>query len=990
MSSDGTVVSISKLSAIHDRIKVLRVKLTGAFVDLGPRLQISIYEDLVDIFENVLRNFFSEDCESRDVELVEARLVILYYLQDLLAAALYLGDENCPSVQYSIESLPQPPSVDLPSKYYVSKSQRLYSTQLFVFLCWCRWIPLHVIIQALYPLIDTTTAVGAVPDGSLENNIAPNMLQHFQTKKEFLVAVLNGLVLSRPNGVRSLLRVLLLNDRVGSDMSASACEHIVRLLNSTMSPAWVKEGSSAIVSLQAVSSERQVQASSSQFVSLFEEHSEPVGGADPPPRFPTFLRNLRTTNCVLPMETLEERLHLCLTLWLNRSLTLPGRDSAEHKFAYRRFFFVNKYFLTPAFRALSLRGKAVSERELAASLRRLLTIAKGCECGAAPTALLTVLEATTPGLLNACALANPPVALRQLTADVCRCIVRAPLHDILAHVLVQGCRKMTAVTLTADNKVEKILSCVQGTCPRSVLHEGAKQIVYNEEAPSLLKSSFFCAMIDDCEAHLYGVGVESLWAPGGTDAQSDTSLFLTTIENACVECQAESLFGPQTTLSSVVSTLCKLLPLSMTCFRWAVRLLPDVLAPELLEVNAGQQLRSAEQTLEKSRLSKAITTYERILDDLELERRIVSAGEDPELTDNLRKVRASLKYAHEILQASLCETTTDALESIYEVLGEQASKVSRGMDSQSWATVSVSLMEIRRTLEDVRESSTTGVEAQHTTIDFVVNTLIRAMAVSQDACVALHAVQCIAVMAMRRLDSTDSSVVSTWLYEVLLLDVLSASAPDGVWRRLRIARPPEKDRAACLKVRVMDVMLCFCDYDTGSMTLRNVDNYFQRRWGASLFTVLQHLCKPQEEPVVQVATLHLIGHVVVSLYPRITVKQVVQLCKDVFRHTQVEMARPACAAMLGQVMETLCTEHFLEAVTHDVNLEEVREVASGMESYVFPPQCLAAASAADPARGEVPHDEVVRCHGRAILSRLRNLCSSVVVTDEAVSQKWLL
>lgn len=236
------------------------------------------------------------------------------------------------------------------------------------------------------------------------------------------------------------------------------------------------------------------------------------------------------------------------------------------------------------------------------------------------------------------------------------------------------------------------------------------------------------------------------------------------------------------------------------------------------------------------------------------------------------------------------------------------------------------------------------------------------------------------------------------------------------------------DAAAVARIRVcaLDVLLALCDYDTAgdARTLRHMNDVLRRQGRSvraqhdgdisaaalpqtTLFALLRQLCLPDpllgaETAVVQVAALHLIGHYVVAVYPTVSLAQVSQLCRDVFRHTSLEMAKAACASMLLHVvvaLETSCADAMHSLA--ELDLAELHTLASAMAAYMWPGNATRgqdlpgrggtgrtvrdAHKARDEDSRAREHAMVISRHGKDILARLQHLFARTLVTEVRVT-----
>ncbi|KPA86725.1 hypothetical protein ABB37_00812 [Leptomonas pyrrhocoris] len=1022
---------------------------------------------------------------------------------------------------YDIPRRPPPPALahndENASKVYVSKAQRHFCFLIFMYVCWSpASLPLKDVLHALYPLLDpggpsTATLTGdsaaVAPNGAgtfAENNIAADLFAQprFANRKRWISGMLSGLVLSRANGLRALLRVLLLDDRVEADITMEAAQLVVRLLTTPPPVVWVladspsplllsptngevlRQGSVEkglrVVRDASTSIESEIKQLAPQLLSLLKEQADEVEEGERCNRAsaaakaregnqPRFLARLEAVHQRLPAETLEQRLHMFVTLLLNALVRLPPRQSAAFARSYRQFFYANKYILSPGFGCLSLRSEGpYREDDVVAALRRLTSLVRGVALGAGTGVLAHVLPATAAGVLNICALQQATTASdaaelisrrQQLDHTMQRFLIpllsNSSLHELTAHALVQACTTEHSHVFSDGNAVEVELTYVSMTCTARTLTNGLEWLLSAMPVPAPdFVHACVEAMVDACQLHLYASGVESLATPNVVSSSTDNTMHVDStaqasvsstpplvllLERLCLEAPSEAIFGARERLSliSTLALLGRLLGLSVVLYRWAVGMLNALLRSDSVRValhggatssasvagvaaaeststcDAGQPLEEHLRFL--SRLVRTcqgiLSTLQALLDHshsqnstsdgvMEMAPLIITIEDDPELSTLTSETCAALRscVTDTMRQLNGCNTTCEVSSTDMEsgchaerVLQHRDSEIAvsttaqwqrlltqlqSALDGRSSVDVAMTLASLSRSVDEVVHDVASP-EPFQSVVQPLLLTLIRVLYECDEVGCAVRAVHCVTWLCMYRFDSPDSSFIADLVWAVLGEDQLPA------WLAAHVGHPAGRAPALVarfcrLRVRLLDVLLAWTDYDEDGRTLRNVDDVLRRTRHIALYDALARLCHNSSDVFVQVAALHLVGAYALAAHPRVPLAALCDLCRDVFHLSPHEMAKAAGAAALGKVVASLCQSSEATAfLLTEVDVDACQSLAAAMASYRGRPPDAAVrgtgtsrATLTEAAAVDL-HDAVIQQHGRDMLQLLR-------------------
>jgi hypothetical protein len=229
---------------------------------------------------------------------------------------------------------------------------------------------------------------------------------------------------------------------------------------------------------------------------------------------------------------------------------------------------------------------------------------------------------------------------------------------------------------------------------------------------------------------------------------------------------------------------------------------------------------------------------------------------------------------------------------------------------------------------------------------------------SDDPCVSTAAVRIVAFVALHRLvpvESFTSEILTLLLLteEELRLLEYSKTIP-GV--------AISKEKLNPLKAKLLDVLLAICDLDADGVTIKKMDDACTAKHNVSLRFMLEQLPRRWNSSMLQVASLHLMGHFALAAFPRVSLGMLCQIAIDTFRLAEHEMCRAAAASMLSCVAVALKTKGTLETLSQ-VDLQELHSTAVNLGDYVCRgrDECAAA------------HQAAIRAHGRCILDCLKSM-----------------
>ncbi|RNF27250.1 uncharacterized protein Tco025E_00441 [Trypanosoma conorhini] len=984
------MVSLTRLEEVAREAETLRRLLRSAFLEDAPRIEATIFQQL----QKLLGRWHSSSSSTTPAALQsddDVHLLIeQYYLQEAFAAMLFLADESFAQQSRTVPVVAPPrlAAVNISkSAFYVDVHMRRYCTELLLYFCFSRVCQTHRVVQALYPLL--LRGNQALLGGASQNHVGEGLFSatRFLQKKKFLSSLLNGVMATLPDGVTAVVRVLLLDDRVESGMTMDAAKQMASLFYTPLRHAWLlKEG--GVTYTECLTLTEQVPLLSAQLVNLLASVTEKSVTPEVervPHCLPHFLQQQQSLRegRLLKRETVEERLQLGLTSILNATLRLPPRgeeDKSAFARSYKCFCLYNRHLLTPAFRALTLRGADAGGEcdEVLLALRRLSVVARGSTLGPSPRALLLTLEPLSPGLLELLALDDAlPAAHRALLQSLLAALWELPAHfEALAHIFVRGALAPVRGSYSVDRVQAKVCVELRRSSPTAVRIRGLRRLVLHSGAPTdavckLLMAA--AAMCQQCTAMSSVAPVEEgkrscksvafLYTEdelaGNSDCDNEEIMLGRMIEDMCLQLGADELFGTRVTLDRVCEVLFTVATISTACWRWTMLLIPRILAVDVIHAVFAEYPTTVERQKAANALlvqvqrlsavvnalqdavveSEAATTLERCL-------AVVRQYDSDAAVDDatFAECRTTLRRIEESLDMSSTASLVVHLLTLSRAAAETASRFSR----KPLASASGNAADTRR-LGDAGAGG--GV------VQSAMRLLVRVLVEVDDACAAVAACTTLVWWSLARLDSVDSSFVSRLVVSLLGVDEGSSVALRAILPGVTHAVTPP--RISRMKVRLLDVLLGLCDYDEEGRTLRNIDDYCKLEAKCTLYDILAELCGPQHSPIVQVAALHLIGHYTTATYPRVSLAAACTLCVDVFRHTPHEMAKAASAAMLSHVAGSLEAMGTLAALS-DVDVELLHKMAEALCSYC---------GAVD---GSDDHEAVIHHHGRRIRELLQH------------------
>ncbi|KAK7201153.1 hypothetical protein NESM_000176300 [Novymonas esmeraldas] len=1046
-------MSVVALSRLQERVLQLRGHLRSALLADSPQTEMIVYTHFLQLYSDFYLPFYGATSlaqsasPSRAGASAEVRFALSAYTQDMLAACVFLLDPAALPTTFAVPTTP--PQCEAArneanaSHAYVSAAQRRFCGLVFLHTCWCATaLPLHDVLHALYPLLEPGTAgstqtsaaaPSSAPDepphrqSAAENRIAADLFaqQRFASRKCLLRDTLNGLVLTRSNGLLALLRVLLLSDRVETGATSEAAQLVVRLLTAPVAALWrqrsaVGETGAGVVSYVSapLSAEDQVQLLAPQLLPLLEEHAEvteaapAAAGAAARPRF---LARLDSAHLRLPPETLEQRLHLGVTMLLNALVRVPPRTSPTFARCYRLLFYTNKYVLSPGFGSLSLRrdAAAAGEDEVIAALRRLTSIVKGVSLGAGGGALAQLLPPTAAGVLNLCALVSrggtaggaaasavsPPLrtALRGYLSEL---LSNPSLHELSARALVGSCVETRAHSYATGDAVVPHLRYTGELFSCEMAVAGLRWVLLDVAAASpAFVSVCVDVMAEACATEMFAAGVESV-SPGATRPSAalavaaavvETPPLVLLLEHLSLEAAPEALFGPgDVSLAATLELLARLLGLSAMLHRWVLGLLEHLLSPANVEAHIGSGGTPVERRVVLARLQRCARTLLASLTVLSDPAQHASAvhavvAADGEAEEALRAVRdrvcGALKACLDTVETLLAKTEAAPLlppsagsggdlderaTAVCAELQQLTVQLLSALDSHAAVNVAVTLAALARRVDDAVIEVSDPLPLR-TAAQSLLYALARVLHETDDVGAAVRAVHCVAWLGMYRFDSADSSFVAGLLWEALAVAARPPWWMSAATRQSAAAPSAAASRLCRLRVRMLDVLLSWIDYDEDGRTLRNVDDSLRRTRGTALYDLLVTLCHGSQDALVQVAAVHLVGAYALAVQPRVPISTLCDLCRDVFRLSPHAMAKAAGAAALGKLVAVLCqpsSDAALHVLT-ELDLGTLQTLAAAMSSYRGRPTAPGAAAEVD------MHDIVIQQHGRDMMALLR-------------------
>nr|CCC91317.1 conserved hypothetical protein [Trypanosoma congolense IL3000] len=1054
-NGDEDKISLAQLSEMGAKAEELRENLRKAFIDDAPRLEIAIFNSVTSLVTQFLQPSHTVGSSITQTQCSARYLVERYYLQEVFAALLLLvGEVEMDGMEVPVQAMPRQVLSTVPrSAFYVDVIARRYCLELLLYLCFSRVCRTSNVVRGIYPLLLETGPNRS--DEVSENHVSEGLFSssRFQSRKKVVSSLLNGIVLALDDGVRALLDVMLLDDKVDDSMSSHAAKHIAALFTSPLGHAWLRrerkecrdphqQGSGPDVIMEyckKVTFEEQTRLLASQLVRIAGCHANPQP-EKVEPQLPEFLRRRKgfEEKSLIKPETLEERLHMCLATVMNTVSQLPPRSENEALFKchYKRFYLYNKYFFSPAFNPLALRivqtppgsnsanAAPAGVDSILQALHRFSALAKGSTLGPSPLALLLALPPVAPGLLELLGIYDSLPSQHRLVLDhLLNALWRVgERYDEMARIFVCGALTPVRGSIVVDRVagVVYVEPLIGSSEPRRI--RGLELMLKQKGTPTAVCCNVLLAAAEECQQRAaacdistgsavgkgYSFASRSMKEFGGTvvplnflftttvasssndipvDRDGDASgedpekvsevLLARLVESICLDMDAEAVFGSTVTLDRVCDVLRAIATISPVCWQWSVLLIPKVFCVDVISSILAQHVTTA------ARQKAAYTLLrhaERLLAVLRSLRDAVEPGSDDVAAAAERALEAAMDAMQQCCDDSGNSRDGDGtMEGTVGVSNNNVApdsesftayeyrrlvgEIERCLETRSVGSLAVHLLALSRMAEDsitdVCKRKIPDGDPLMAVVQKGFPVLIRVLTEVDDTCAAVATIQIIVWWALARLDSTDSSFVAKLLICHLLCDKKDSSSPTNSFGY----RPGHRDRVGLLKVRLLDVLLGFCDYDTEGRTLRNIDDYCRRVHGFPLYNVLKELCGPAHPPAVQVATLHLVGYYFLAVYPRVSLGIACGLCADVFRHTPHSMAKAAAAAMLLNISSSV-----IEFDGPDC--EALLQMAEAMRTY------------RESVGGSATDDEkVIRGHGECIRNVLQGRRLSVPVRE---------
>lgn len=951
-------ISLSELAELDSILLTARETIARAMVNDEPRAEMDLFSFVTATMKDKILPyaFLSESKKppsASDLKiLADGKYLIQYGLQELIAALLFLLPQDIGSSHYGslavdvavVMELLQETASHNSSSHYVSVGQRKVCASLFFILCWKLSIPLVYIIEALFPLLCVGKAepLGQRDSSKVENRICLNLFSdsRFQWLKKFLSDVLSGLLFTTDLGLMSCFRVFVLSDRTLHMLSVSeAVEPLNCLLSSDVKRVWTLEGTQALCA--PFTCIQQMESLCSQLLQLLTLSCS-SGKELPAPQ------ETKETNLSYSQQTLQDNLHEALVLLLNRLLFLPPQSSSQYKACYRKYFYLNKFFLSPGFVPLTLKSTKYEWADVERSVDILFVIVRGTQLGAASTTFSIIMEGIMAGVLNLMAIGE---TINSTTFEKLRKIWRI-IHterlciDVVAEVAVRACFSKTCASFHVVNRVDRSVSILPSACPTATLLAGLSNCIlsWDSDMDGSLQSRAIHSFARHCQALV--------------SSNEEPSVFVSYFEACLSNAPSAAIFGSTASVQTTLEFCSLVSSLSTYCLLWAV-----VLSGKLLRSLIDTGMSSLCE--EKSTLLLAIEKYQRIL----------APFSD---TDEVKEVVALLTD----IQANLAESDdcaeSDTRESPVKSINELFTALMSFLEKGDCIRLSMVALELANALERASARlNSTDIDAFRETCNphLMLTTFVYVLHSIADNFTAASVIKAICWIGLYRWDSHDSSVLTKVLIDALLSSQISEIHASGLHPAKCYL--PAGDKAAVGKARLLDVFLAWCDYDDEGRTMRNIDDCCLRSTRKSLFSVFSLLTSSHQPDVIQVASLQLIGHYFSSVFPRVSVSQLVDLCVGVFRHSHIELSKAACASMLLCVVSFLTSKHQTSPVISNEEIRSLTTIANSMASYYSNAIAARSSGAIHDSSNEDP-DETVRRHGRSMLQLLPQIDPFVI------------
>lgn len=957
----GDTLSLAMAEAVQQEVCELRSVLRSALFDGVPRLERRV-------FDSVRSLCFSGDSQRRD-------FVMSQHLQDVVAALLFLAPDDVTQLQGSPSCLtPDKPAVgvvELPP--YVSVSERC---QCAFLLCWIALsegsgVATRRVIEALYPLLSSAKLerreAGVTPVSY--NAVGDNMwVGRFAAKRRLTAALLDSALFSRSDGVKAVVATLVMDDRVGYGAVTEAVLTVCSLLFRNGPTTVFSLDDSGNVQTSTLAVDDTVRSVCEQLVALLSLKAEGL----------LCSRRGPERRAAAPQETAEDRLHLFCVLCIGRLTHVPRKDDPTFNRCYRRLFFANKFFLGPAFGALTLSNPR-SSSAIQDSLTRLRSLAHGATHTPSNTAFVMVWDLLCSPMVELTCLVHPHVQLSAAAHSAARC-----LADIWADVLkvTSGCAdiayslavavfrpaaKECAFAWAGDlDFVESRRVDADFSPPRPTMLQRLFAVVamlqrggHNVAGEKLLQKFFSCVC---AEAQRAVYSSTSGFADSAMPSRTSPRDAIHAVHFLIDEFDISTLVAVSS-VHDVASLVHTLVTLGSVLRRQSLQLLASTMT-------GWQQDPHVDVGRLREQLQNIILTAE----DAAC---LVVCADDAPAEQNAVDSIEHLKTVLNGLQNEVSSSRSHGEEDLSRLVSEVASlSAVRAKSPLATATARLSAA-VQRLCATPKAHRAWQVETE---APLLTRALLSCMQQSDDVCVAGHAVACFA-----------ASVVGGVVPAAFLASVLAGClARQPVVQDVSVAA----GKSDLLTARVLDVLLAVCDSDNDEgLVCRQVDDECKLACGGH--SLMDFLClifrDDDREEYLRVAALHVLGQYCTAIYPRVSITWLTSFAVDAFRLSTTEMSRSAVAALISSTATGLRLRGFDIKTFADGDLASLQAMGKHLSSYSSQPTTQPTAQPVALSEAQPLTDDVIRLHGRIVLDQLQQLSKEITGVSEQQShdaQAW--
>ncbi|CAD2215901.1 hypothetical protein AGDE_14354 [Angomonas deanei] len=595
--------------------------------------------------------------------------------------------------------------------------------------------------------------------------------------------------------------------------------------------------------------------------------------------------------------------------------------------------------------ALTLRKKCVTSDETLLALKRLHCLSHGVALGAGAASLCSVMEETAPGLLCLLGIREKlPTEEKSLCEAIVQHIgdVQAGL-DVLCRALVKGCTQERTHRFAVENRIEPVILYQDERCDVRERAMGLNFILGQNR--SNLSSGLLYCLVEYCASSRVD----------GVEQGDDDSQLIRIIEEALFHREAEDIFGPSSTVLSILRFLLLVLSLgSVVCEKWALEFLIAALSGDFFAAQT-KNLSAQQQTYAKEKLNELRLVVSRACS--------LNTGGDTfpnsdafvQCNKHLEKaVRAFADGEEDATSVTAEEEAVRRLEGLKDELFLATAK-----NFVSHISVAVTNIE---TLIEESFNTTKPSEGLYPIVQSILLNLVYIIFHINDTTSATRAIQCLTWIGIYRLDSPNSSFLSGVLLKGLTLSPVDY--PVGL-----VKRNGDEQQKTLARIRLLDVVLALCDDDDCHLTLRHLDEACRTALASPFHHLLVSLCRAQEDLSLQAAALHCLGQYTVALYPRVPLRIPLHLAEDVFRQGKHEMVKAAAASMMRCVAALIVDQ----AAAEDVDIQEVFQLTKAMSNY----------SAKETTTESFQHADIIRHHGKSACEELVSYFPSLLISEVA-------